>query len=1353
MNRFLALLLTAIPLFGQSTLATFSFTEPTGVNWPVQPIEFAYAGGQPSIGTTRLMLAINGGAQAEVPYSWAATGGTSTTGGTCASGCIITETAMTANLPYVWTLQSGIAPTVAPTHPAAIATVGSNYELTNGLTGLRVPTAASNTTPYNKAPVQGCQLPSATWSCVGTSPNLIYTESAGNAGNVGVGLFTAAYSATGYSCATTANGQMYVQLSCTYTFTRPHYCYGACTGSNTITPAGSGHYTFTATLYADATSVVIDEDSDMMFRWFLPVIGQLIPDTIRWKGHDSIDSSSTPNPYCGYDTVGTVSGATNATPIVVTWSGTLPNNGERVLIASVGGNTAANGLNYAKKISANTFSLYSDSGLTAAVTGNGAYTSGGTVKPTYQGWAEADPALEAFQDIVLTADSPAALQCKPIQSGGGGYSYAKVMTANATAAHAAGWYSYLYNSAGGGSSPVIGVASGDSQYSWWNYLGPSQPGVYTSNAHFITLTTAAGYQVDNLLRAPTGYTVGVPNPPNAPPGYTVPTPNLYVVHKNWLLYTDSLANIGAANAFQPIMSEQNFKVGEGLTKLYADQLSFSDPGGGWQYLYLPTAAANTIISRVQNGTSVCGSANCYYTWLKDGSTSQGITILDMWQGNSSGAVGTALGNVTTAMSTLGTTLAAGDNKWDDTLGYYQLGLLTSPETVLINAILCNTNSTTAQKTAAKAALALFGLLFWDNTWFPFDVYSGDSEGLTNQQSQYGQYRAQSAGAAATQPVLATKLTQAAGYVTSGFANTFNTQGAPYCNTWYSGACFESLETNYFTLVQAGSLNMSSPSWIPYANWELSTLTPLEPRFGNPRKSYSNGDGNTAAYPRAGMLATALADATTGADATTAAKLMWAYNATLNTGVTAYGYTQDNQFLPTWLAVDPTISAVTPTIGSINVPGYHSAERAAFGTVHEDTVHFINGGFYSAGGHRHYDDGQVSIYAHNAPLGIDWNANLYSPETPGRFVHNSVTFDAEITGGPTWSSDNVPLTTASRFLTAPTNTEFQSFANSTISTATFGFFGVTWTRTVKTFSPNTEYPIIEVEDTYTGSPTGQTVTWNLMATGAVTTPAGSITPTTRFSTGCQSPAGALPSNGAVNSLSTGLQHFSFTGQTWAAHPTGGINWDLYTVNPSGSAQFLIGNWGHGCQSQRETLEYEAANSTGSFAEVQDILRIHDTGATTTLILPYRKTETPTRTVTTAACGTQVVQGTETTCFNDSLETWTDGTTAIMTVMDNSSQTAGGITASGGPQELVSTTTAATWTMSGAASTTRTLTFPSGTWYPVPSSVGSPGTTFTYPFAGGLQATPAVVTFSQSASTGGSTIGGKVGAAGNVIIHIR
>lgn len=68
---------------------------------------------------------------------------------------------------------------------------------------------------------------------------------------------------------------------------------------------------------------------------------------------------------------GSVTGATNASPIVITSASHGLSTGTYVVVASVGGNTAANGNHTVTYVSDNTFSLDGSAG-------NGAYTSGGT---------------------------------------------------------------------------------------------------------------------------------------------------------------------------------------------------------------------------------------------------------------------------------------------------------------------------------------------------------------------------------------------------------------------------------------------------------------------------------------------------------------------------------------------------------------------------------------------------------------------------------------------------------------------------------------------------------------------------------------------------------------------------------------------------------------------------------------------------------------------------------------------------------------------------------------------------------------------------------------------------------------
>lgn len=87
---------------------------------------------------------------------------------------------------------------------------------------------------------------------------------------------------------------------------------------------------------------------------------------------------------------GSITGATNASPIVITSANHGLTTGARVTISGVGGNTAANTTAVITRVDANTFSLN-------GVAGSGAYTSGGTWHVTgAYGWSIACTGANGF---------------------------------------------------------------------------------------------------------------------------------------------------------------------------------------------------------------------------------------------------------------------------------------------------------------------------------------------------------------------------------------------------------------------------------------------------------------------------------------------------------------------------------------------------------------------------------------------------------------------------------------------------------------------------------------------------------------------------------------------------------------------------------------------------------------------------------------------------------------------------------------------------------------------------------------------------------------------------------------------
>jgi hypothetical protein len=84
-----------------------------------------------------------------------------------------------------------------------------------------------------------------------------------------------------------------------------------------------------------------------------------------------------------------------------------------------------------------------------------------------------------------------------------------------------------------------------------------------------------------------------------------------------------------------------------------------------------------------------------------------------------------------------------------------------------------------------------------------------------------------------------------------------------------------------------------------------------------------------------------------------------------------------------------------------------------------------------------------------------------------------------------------------------------------------------------------------------------------------------------------------------------------------------------------------------------------------------------------------------------------------------------TSSILTVYDASTQSAFGVTVSGGPQEVVIGPGQIVWTISGIEAGVRSVTLPAG-WSPAESLTRN-GNTFTAEFPGGAQTAPVSYVF--------------------------
>ena len=215
----------------------------------------------------------------------------------------------------------------------------------------------------------------------------------------------------------------------------------------------------------------------------------------------------------------------------------------------------------------------------------------------------------------------------------------------------------------------------------------------------------------------------------------------------------------------------------------------------------------------------------------------------------------------------------------------------------------------------------------------------------------------------------------------------------------------------------------------------------------------------------------------------------------------------------------------------------------------------------------------------------------------------------------------------------------------------------------------------------------------MADGPVQTPAGLMTPPLRtWGDGYNNKiVHEYPSAGPVFTLQPGINSLGFTGTQFGTKdkPAMGIDFDLYLVSdeaPAGPPRQLGGQLG------RRAVQYFPAGECGGLHEErQHILRIRGAGPFTTLILPLRKGQRRVTTVRRDGALIVVAAGDERYTIADSYYSFAQGAKRGLTLFRVRKAAGEGITAEGGPIEVLLDGQSATITVSGTAGT-RTVTLP-------------------------------------------------------------
>jgi hypothetical protein len=213
-------------------------------------------------------------------------------------------------------------------------------------------------------------------------------------------------------------------------------------------------------------------------------------------------------------------------------------------------------------------------------------------------------------------------------------------------------------------------------------------------------------------------------------------------------------------------------------------------------------------------------------------------------------------------------------------------------------------------------------------------------------------------------------------------------------------------------------------------------------------------------------------------------------------------------------------------------------------------------------------------------------------------------------------------------------------------------------------------VLAIRDRFSGD-ARQILSWNMMASGPVSTPRGPFTPEARRYS-AYGTRKDLPSAGPTISLAPGPNRFGFIGQ-WL------IDWDVY-VSSEAPAEALIGDWGHDWHPSTEQAQFAKANGR-TFEEAQHILRMRSAGPWQFLILPRRKGEDRGVEVREVGSDTVIVAGEERTVLRADSYSYTGPGKTVLAAFGIGPVASGDLAIEGGPAEVVLTGDRLTVSMHG------------------------------------------------------------------------
>lgn len=656
--------------------------------------------------------------------------------------------------------------------------------------------------------------------------------------------------------------------------------------------------------------------------------------------------------------------------------------------------------------------------------------------------------------------------------------------------------------------------------------------------------------------------------------------NSYVPRKRfqWCAYISTKADLLPANSFQPIGKEMNRVSGiASRVDSYCSKPLLINESFLRGACYQDEKTIKDMVDRVK------AEAGYYDRMCRINPSFK--PVLDIWKYRDSAVSSKKF--ILEGYEQVRNELVNGDGSHAFNLKYWMGGISFKSYTMRISAMFADPSIvlTAAEKDRMLAFLRLMARVQWDDDHVPFFDSSGINFGTANMSYQYrNNGRNFFALLFSQDPEFKERASHVLDETRKDLLKAIAENGISFASPHYTQATVDPILFSMLQLKTMGIKDLFAEQktrLISFINFYTSLLTPPSVRFMGYRKLVSIGDGSEESAPTFALLAAGFQDIDPGLS-----NSMYA--------IFENGAPRQSLFGEMGLSVNIGNHKGEFKGGSANYPGYMSHARSGINTPMETAAWVINGEIYSD--HRNQDRGEAVIYALGAPLSLS-RSSFYTPHAPDARLRSLLVPEAMF---PSWKGAQQPINGEDKMgdpWKKSSVTDYGKFPGFTYSMSAIEGEKKQWNRSFLMIHVDEKQPLFVFYDS-----TSEPAIWSMMfmSDDVIENSRTPIKTTARIHDGARK---ELPEATREKNLPPGWNSFSFKGQKWKTHPSGGINWDLYTYTGAPTS-YTFSQWTNTWQNSQEVAEFQQTNGK-PYEEMQQIMRWRSTKPFLAVITPFSK----------------------------------------------------------------------------------------------------------------------------------------------------